>query len=242
VHSSTLVTAGVYLLYRYSHSFSSFLVWRGILTLLFAGFSASLETDLKKIVALSTLSHLGLIVFRLGLGYRRLAFLHLNIHASFKALLFMCAGSVIHSSFGSQEARICSFLVSSSPLILCTFLVSVCSLCGVFFLSGWASKDGVLLVLFNSLSSWLILCLFYFGMILTVCYRCRLVFSVGLGEFGSRPLSISLAPSTVCFGPMLWLSALRVCQGLSSTKFADLGPCFLSSQDCLCTVLVLFLG
>jgi len=136
VHSSTLVTAGVYLLYRFSHGCSSFLVLRGIVTLLFAGFSASLESDLKKIVALSTLSHLGLIVFRLGLGFRRLAFLHLNIHASFKALLFMCAGSVIHSSFGSQEARICSFLVSSSPLIFCTFMVSVCSLCGVFFLSG----------------------------------------------------------------------------------------------------------
>merc|ERR1712168_1217018 len=87
VHSSTLVTAGVYLLFRYAHSSSRFLVWRGILTLLVAGFSACLEADLKKIVALSTLSHLGLIVFRLGLGFRRLAFLHLNIHGSF---IYVC--------------------------------------------------------------------------------------------------------------------------------------------------------
>jgi len=138
--------------------------------MLVAGFSACLETDLKKIVALSTLSHLGLIVFRLGLGLRGLAFLHLNIHASFKALLFLCAGSVIHSGFGSQEARLSSVLVSSCPLILCLFGISVCSLCGVFFLSGWASKDGISLVLFNTFTSTCFLCLFYAGIVLTVCY------------------------------------------------------------------------
>jgi NADH-ubiquinone oxidoreductase chain 5 len=203
VHSSTLVTAGVYLLYRYAFSFSRFLVWSGLITILVSGYTATLETDIKKIVALSTLSHLGLIVFRLGLGFRRLAFLHLNIHATFKALLFLCAGSVIHASFGSQESRVSLVLVSSSPLLLCLFNVSLCSLCGVFFLSGWASKEGILLVLFNSFSSSLTLFLFYLGLMLTVCYRIRLFNAVGFSSCGRGPFSLGLSPSTVCLAPIL---------------------------------------
>jgi len=79
-------------------------------------------------------------------------------------------------------------------------------------------------------------------MILTVCYRFRLIVSVGLGAIGMRPLSLSVAATSVCLGPILWLCALRVYQGMCSLKFSDLAPCFLSLQDCLMSVLVLFLG
>merc|ERR1719290_882011 len=101
VHSSTLVTAGVYLLLRFFPSSSTLLIHVGIFTTLIAGLAAALECDTKKIVALSTLSQLGLIITSLGLGARSLCFAHLNTHASFKALLFLAIGTYIHSIYGS---------------------------------------------------------------------------------------------------------------------------------------------
>merc|ERR1712168_631462 len=109
VHSSTLVTAGVYLLYRFIPHNSHFLLFSGVLTTVIAGMAALVEADLKKVVALSTLSQLGLIVTSLGLGQRRLAFLHLNLHASYKSLLFLAVGSLIHNLYGSQGTRIVGF-------------------------------------------------------------------------------------------------------------------------------------
>jgi len=105
VHSSTLVTAGVYLLYRYSPVPSNLLIYVGLFTTMIAGLAAITECDTKKIIALSTLSQLGLIVTSLGLGERSLCFAHLNTHAAFKALLFLAVGTAIHSHFGSQEVR-----------------------------------------------------------------------------------------------------------------------------------------
>merc|ERR1711931_79054 len=117
VHSSTLVTAGVYLLYRFVPVESGILVVAGIATTLIAGLGAFLEADLKKVVAMSTMSQLGLIFTSLGLGLKSLTFLHLNLHASAKALLFMAIGLVIHSNYGSQESRQSGTWVSSSSII-----------------------------------------------------------------------------------------------------------------------------
>jgi len=105
VHSSTLVTAGVYLLYRFLPCSSLGLFYFGILTVLAGGIRALLETDIKRVIAYSTLSQLGLIILSLGLNFRGLCFLHLILHAIFKALLFMSVGVLIHSCFGSQESR-----------------------------------------------------------------------------------------------------------------------------------------
>lgn len=112
VHSSTLVTAGVYLLFRFYESLCSFefvlpfLFYRGVITCLIAGISASYEFDFKKIIALSTLRQLGVIIIGLGLGEPILAFFHLVIHALFKALLFICAGNIIHCKQNNQDLRI----------------------------------------------------------------------------------------------------------------------------------------
>lgn len=112
VHSSTLVTAGVYLLVRFYPSlrvhsyFCYFLFYVGVITCLIARFSALYENDLKKIVALSTLSQLGVIVMALGLGFPMLRFFHLITHALFKALLFVCAGTIIHSMQNNQDIRL----------------------------------------------------------------------------------------------------------------------------------------
>jgi NADH-ubiquinone oxidoreductase chain 5 len=114
VHSSTLVTAGVYLLYRFLPCSSLALFYFGIFTILTGGIRALLETDVKRVIAYSTLSQLGLIILSLGLNFRGLCFLHLILHAIFKALLFMSVGVLIHSCFGSQESRSFSHFPTST--------------------------------------------------------------------------------------------------------------------------------
>jgi len=112
VHSSTLVTAGVFLLIRfYSYLenfrfFKPFLLFVATLTMLIAGIAANLENDLKKIIALSTLSQLVVIMAALGLGAWKLSLFHLYTHAMFKALLFLCAGAFIHRSQHRQDLRL----------------------------------------------------------------------------------------------------------------------------------------
>ena len=112
VHSSTLVTAGVYLIIRFYPSLCFyegvcyFLFYVGVLTTLMAGLSAFYENDLKKVVAFSTLSQLGLMFMALGLSMPLLSFFHLVTHALFKALLFICAGTVIHRMGNNQDMRL----------------------------------------------------------------------------------------------------------------------------------------
>jgi len=110
VHSSTLVTAGVYLILRNNYyiargGWSSGLLFLGLLTMTMAGVSALFEVDMKKVIALSTLRQLGVIFFSLGLMQPFLAFFHLISHAYFKAMLFMAAGSIIHSLKDYQDLR-----------------------------------------------------------------------------------------------------------------------------------------
>jgi len=136
VHSSTLVTAGVYLLYRYWPSGSLFLLLVGVLTTLVAGAAALTESDVKKIVAYSTMSQLGLMLCSLGLGERAACFAHLNTHASFKALTFLVVGTQFHSVYGSQESRAAGLIHSVTPLLLVVLVVALASMCGIVFLSG----------------------------------------------------------------------------------------------------------
>lgn len=104
VHSSTLVTAGVYLLIRFEGMigglFMYILMFLSCGTIFIAGVGANFEFDLKRVIALSTLSQVGLMLFTLSLGLAYLAFFHLLCHAVFKCLLFLCAGAIIHSSLG----------------------------------------------------------------------------------------------------------------------------------------------
>ena len=111
VHSSTLVTAGVYLLVRHSeflviNGTRAYLIVIGALTILIARFSALFERDLKKMVALSTLRQLGVMMLRLGLGAFFARFFHLLRHAFFKALLFLGTGSIIHNRKDYQDMRV----------------------------------------------------------------------------------------------------------------------------------------
>ena len=158
VHSSTLVTAGVYLLIRFRPRLGGRVAEGGLLvlarlTIFMAGLGANFETDLKKIIALSTLSQLGVIITILSLGWAELAFFHLLAHALFKALLFIRAGSIIHSVGDYQDIRVIGRLVSYMPLRVIMINLANLALCGTPFLAGFYSKDLILEVAFmNELS------------------------------------------------------------------------------------------
>nr|YP_010554679.1 NADH dehydrogenase subunit 5 [Hydropsyche rhomboana]UYO79312.1 NADH dehydrogenase subunit 5 [Hydropsyche rhomboana] len=181
VHSSTLVTAGVYLLIRFDSllqigMFKEFLLLMSSLTMLMAGMSANYEFDLKKIIALSTLSQLGLMMSILSLGYSNMAFFHLMTHAMFKALLFMCAGLIIHNLNNNQDIRLMGGLGLYMPLVSVNFNVSNLALCGMPFLAGFYSKDLILEMILFSNMNLLVFFFFFFSTGLTVSYTVRLLF------------------------------------------------------------------
>nr|AIW06196.1 NADH dehydrogenase subunit 5 [Ameletus sp. 1 MT-2014] len=188
VHSSTLVTAGVYLLIRFSPLIegsyvSMFLFLMAGLTMFMAGLGANFEFDLKKIIALSTLSQLGLMMSILAMGFYKLAYFHLLTHALFKALLFMCAGSVIHNMKDSQDIRNMGGLVSQMPMTMACLNVANMALCGMPFLAGFYSKDLILEMASVSPLNGLGFILFFFSTGLTMCYSLRLTYYSITGEF-----------------------------------------------------------
>nr|WAX39279.1 NADH dehydrogenase subunit 5 [Bundoksia longissima] len=187
VHSSTLVTAGVFLLIRFSVVFSDFLniflLLISSLTMFMAGLGANFEYDLKKIIALSTLSQLGLMMSILSMGFPFLAFFHLLIHALFKALLFMCAGMMIHVMKDSQDIRYMGNLSNQMPLTSACLCISNFALCGMPFLAGFYSKDLILEMLSLSYVNIFMFFLFFFSTGLTVCYSFRLFYYVLCGNF-----------------------------------------------------------
>nr|YP_009350722.1 NADH dehydrogenase subunit 5 [Silvestritermes heyeri]AQP27648.1 NADH dehydrogenase subunit 5 [Silvestritermes heyeri] len=196
VHSSTLVTAGVYLLIRFSPSFS---YWLNVilllvsgLTMFMAGLGANFEFDLKKIIALSTLSQLGLMIMTISIGLSGLAFFHLLTHALFKALLFMCAGGVIHSMGDSQDIRFMGSLSVYMPFTSSSLMVSNFALCGMPFLAGFYSSDFILEMFSMSYVNMFGFFLLFVSTGLTVCYSFRLFYFVLCGDFNFVP-SYSMA-------------------------------------------------
>nr|YP_008080989.1 NADH dehydrogenase subunit 5 [Cermatobius longicornis]AGA84606.1 NADH dehydrogenase subunit 5 [Cermatobius longicornis] len=181
VHSSTLVTAGVYLLIRFSPLvedywgiFGGALLFISVLTMFMAGLGANFEYDLSSIIALSTLSQLGLMMMILGLGYTELAFFHLLTHAMFKALLFLCAGAIIHSCGEWQDIRMMGGLALSMPVISGCMNVANLALCGMPFLAGFYSKDLIMEIAFKGDLNFFIFLLGLISVGLTVCYSMRL--------------------------------------------------------------------
>nr|UFZ13184.1 NADH dehydrogenase subunit 5 [Neochauliodes rotundatus] len=190
VHSSTLVTAGVYLLIRFNilmtdNVFGKFLLIIGCLTMFMAGLGANFEFDLKKIIALSTLSQLGLMMSILAMGFPLLAYYHLLTHALFKALLFMCAGAVIHNMMNFQDIRFMGNLVNQMPLTVSCMNIANLALCGTPFLAGFYSKDLILEIVSLSYLNMIIFILYFLSTGLTVCYSLRLVYYSMVGDFNT---------------------------------------------------------
>nr|AXH38210.1 NADH dehydrogenase subunit 5 [Pseudoniphargus sp. 1-Portugal] len=182
VHSSTLVTAGVYLLIRFYpvmsgiHYFWSSLMIVSIVTMVFAGLGANFETDMKKVVALSTLSQLGLMMSILSVGLVSLSFFHLITHAMFKSSLFMCVGFMMHNLGGNQDGRQMSGFSLLSPVMMSYFLVVNMALMGFPFLAGFYSKDLILESMFMMSGSHLVIISLMLGTGLTFSYSLRIMY------------------------------------------------------------------
>nr|AKZ29884.1 NADH dehydrogenase subunit 5 [Geloina coaxans] len=186
VHSSTLVTAGVYVLFRFSCLISAelfvFLLFFSMMTLIMAGISAVFEVDMKKVIALSTLSQLGVMMLSISLGMKMVALFHLVVHAFFKALMFMCVGAVIFYSGGVQDGRFLGECWFKLPVVVMWLVVCNLSLMGLPFMSGFYSKD---LVMESGMSGGLSgvgMVLFVLSIVLTVLYGMRMVFMILMAE------------------------------------------------------------
>nr|QXT43992.1 NADH dehydrogenase subunit 5 [aff. Alyscotermes/Astratotermes sp. BDIT11-5-1c] len=217
VHSSTLVTAGVYLLIRFSPSFgywlNMFLLLISGLTMFMAGLGANFEYDLKSIIALSTLSQLGLMIMTISVGLSGLAFFHLLTHALFKALLFMCAGGVIHSMGDSQDIRFMGGMSIYMPFTSSCLMVSNFALCGMPFLAGFYSKDFILEMFSMSYVNVFGFVLLFLSTGLTVCYSFRLFYFAMCGDFNFSPsYSMSEINYNMVFG-MIGLLIMSVFGG-----------------------------
>jgi len=201
VHSSTLVTAGVYMLIRYCLVELHYLIVVGSLTTLIAGLAASVEIDLKKVVALRTLSQLGIIVVSLGAGRKSYCFFHLLTHACFKALLFICVGCAIHAVYGTQEFRTFNRISSTLTLILFTSL-ALLSLIGFPFMSGFFSKDKILEVMLGEGIAWSVV-LFLIGIGVTAHYSVKILICTYLRNVVGRPGSL-------CLGGLRWRNKVPI--------------------------------
>ena len=147
IHAATLVTAGVFLIFRCSMLLEftplllCFLTFIGSHTAFLAASAALCQNDIKKIIALSTCSQLGYMVFSCGASLYSQSFFHLIDHAFFKALLFLSAGSVIAVARNEQDIRKMGAFVSYLPMTSVSMILSSLSLSGVPFLTGYYSKD-----------------------------------------------------------------------------------------------------
>jgi NADH-ubiquinone oxidoreductase chain 5 len=179
VHRRTLVTAGLLLLFNFSfilinYKIITIIFFIGLLTTFFSSLTAVVEEDIKKVVALSTLSQIGFSILTLGLGYYLFSLVHLLSHALFKSCLFIQVGYLIHCSFGQQDGRYYNNLKFIPYFIQIQLLITLFCLCGLFFYRGLVRKD-LILEYFYSNNWYLIVVLLFFSTIyLTFFYSYRL--------------------------------------------------------------------
>ena len=225
IHAATMVAAGVFLLARVHFMFTPFtldvVAVTGCITALLGALSALAQYDLKKILAYSTVSQLGLMITSLGAGAPEAAMLHLFTHAFFKACLFLAAGSVIHSlhqaqhqshtTFDVQDIRNLGGLRTRLPYTFFMFVLSGASLAGIPFFSGFLSKDAILTSIFiwkdDVTWRWLILVCSFFVSFITVLYTFRMIWSVFFGKERSTANLSVVEPPPVMRAPMAILAA-----------------------------------
>jgi len=189
IHAATMVTAGVYLIAR-THSLfelapdiQDLAGILGAVTIVMAGLIALVQTDIKRVIAYSTMSQIGYMFVAVGLGAYGAGLFHLMTHAFFKALLFMAAGIVIHALAGEQDIRRMGGLARELPLTYRAFLVGSLALAAIPPFAGFFSKDAILASAANAGTlGWCLWSAGTIGAFLTAIYTFRLVFIVFFGE------------------------------------------------------------
>nr|YP_009917945.1 NADH dehydrogenase subunit 5 [Echinothrix calamaris]QLM01980.1 NADH dehydrogenase subunit 5 [Echinothrix calamaris] len=232
LHSSTMVVAGVFLLVRtaplfegQSH-FQTVILILGGLTAIFAATTAIAQHDIKKIIAYSTTSQLGLMVSAIGLGQPLLAFFHICTHAFFKAMLFMCSGSVIHSLSDQQDLRKMSGLSNLLPVTSSCLVLGSLALMGTPFLAGFYSKDLILEAASAGLLNTLGLTLSLVATLLTAAYSFRIIHFCLLSEPAINPLSPIGEENSNLTNALLRLSIGTVLSGWFFSSYVLVLPTF----------------
>jgi NADH-quinone oxidoreductase subunit L len=210
IHAATMVAAGVYMLARVYFLFAgsaaalAIVLWIGVLTSLLAALMATQQSDIKRVLAYSTLSQLGLMVSAIGLGVPVSALFHLFTHAFFKALLFLGAGSVIHALHNEQNMWQMGGLRKKMPLTFWTFLIGTLALSGCPPLAGFWSKDGIVAAAFehNAAAGLVITVINFF----TAFYMMRLFVVAFLGSARSEAAEHAHESPPVMAVPLILLA------------------------------------
>jgi len=218
VHSSTLVTAGVFLLIRFYpflhhiNSFNTIITLIATSTIIIAGLSALTECDIKKIIALSTLSQLGLIILAIGINIPTLAFFHIVTHALFKALLFICAGSLINYHIHTQDLRWIGNTRLQIPIATTCITTANIALCGLPFISGFYSKDIIIEWAIHNPTNYIILYLSIIRIGVTRAYSLRFSIST-LWSPQVSSTHIKLTEELPIIKPIILLTVIAVISG-----------------------------
>ncbi|WP_429885795.1 NADH-quinone oxidoreductase subunit L [Geoalkalibacter halelectricus] len=205
IHAATMVTAGVYLLCRLFPLISlsptglACIALVGALTALYAASCALVQTDIKRVLAFSTMSQVGFMMLAVGVGSVSAALFHLLTHAFFKALLFLAAGCVIHLAAGENDLTRLGGMRKESPFLFWMFLIGVLCLAGAPLTGGFFSKDGILLADFARATPfyWATWALGSLTALLTSIYAFRLLYLVFLGESRDRRTKSPYLPDTM---------------------------------------------
>nr|YP_010586494.1 NADH dehydrogenase subunit 5 [Pseudoneureclipsis sibuyana]UZZ44295.1 NADH dehydrogenase subunit 5 [Pseudoneureclipsis sibuyana] len=218
VHSSTLVTAGIYLMFRMVDLVNYEILMKvvlffSVMTMFMSSMSANMEYDLKKVIALSTLSQLGLMFSVLSLNLKVLCFFHLFIHAIFKSMLFMCAGIIIHMMNNNQDMRYMGGVVKFIPINSMIFMIGSVSLFGLPFTSGFYSKDLIMEVfMFSGYNLYFYMFLFWGGIGMTMMYSLRIMYFMFLYEMNYFGM-VSFHESEMMLISMLMMGLFSVVGG-----------------------------
>nr|YP_001382243.1 NADH dehydrogenase subunit 5 [Calotes versicolor]BAF69014.1 NADH dehydrogenase subunit 5 [Calotes versicolor] len=249
LHSSTMVVAGVYLLAQYHPMLNptmttTICLCLGMTTSIYAASSALVQNDMKKIIAFSTSSQLGLMMTAIGMNCPNLAILHMLSHATFKATLFLAAGSTIHNAQNEQDIRKMGAMKITLPISSTALTTNGLALSGLPFLSGFYSKDTILETLFSShLNAWALLATLI-STTMTSSYTMRMIIITTTKTPNHKPMTMFSESETQQTAPLIRLTLTTIIVGpaLLTTLLDSPHPPTLTTLEKIAPTMALMLG